>query len=566
MTTLAEETEETEGTGEHSAAWSDEDDWTRETLRLVRDLRSPHRRKRTGQIVYTLYCVALLLAVWGALPTMGLFLEKSMGADYSGHGPAILAALPAGSCALGLGWLLLAAWDAQWRGPVVPPRETVDWLLAQPVHVARVLRPWFWGSAAISGGAGLLVAAIGTVALSLTVGVGLPAAFGWCLLGGCGLPLLATALATAVEGSQRVARWARLATPYVGMAVLALVAQAVMAVGGDRLPALERVELWSGPWGWAGLAALAPTPAALPGGPAAGVLLAVVVAGALAAAHRFTGSLALSAVRRRSRTATGVMAALRTVEFRTARQAVAGVTGGARSARWRVPAPRRPELAVPWRDALALLRTPGRLGRAVVLAVPAVLGAVLAASAHGWPGVAAALASLVFGYWSLTQLMEPARVETDDTRRGSWAPYPYRGLMLRHTAVPVALGLVGALAAAGVLAGEGAGARALLAPALVPPLVGASLVNACRGATKHHLLMSSAQSPTGSMGPVLFLGWYGAGALAAVVMLVVPFLTALHSGSAASIVTAVAASAMVVVIMVRWAVTRIGNLTAPLAD
>jgi hypothetical protein len=497
---------------------------------------------------------------------MGLFLEKSMGADYSGHGPAILAALPAGSCALGLGWLLVAAWDAQWRGPVVPPRETVDWLLAQPVHVARVLRPWFWGSAAISGAAGLLIAAIGTVALGLTVGVGLPAAFGWCLLGGSGLPLLATALATAVEGSERVARWARLATPYVGMAVLALVAQTVMAVSGDQLPGLERVELWSGPWGWAGLAALAPTPAALPGGWAAGVLLAVVVAGALAAAHRFAGSLALSAVRRRSRTATGVMAALRTVEFRTARQAVAGVTGGGRPARWRLPAPGWAELAVPWRDTLALLRTPGRLGRTVVLGVLAVLGAVLAASAHGGSGLAAALASLVFGYWSLTQLLEPARVETDDTRRGSWAPYPYRDLMLRHTAVPVVLGLVGALVAAGVLAGEGAGARSLLAPALVPPMVGASLVNACRGATKHHLLMSPAQSPTGSLGPVLFLAWYGAGALAAVVTLVFPFLTALHSGSAASVVTAVAASGMVTVIMVRWAVTRIGHLTAPSAD
>ncbi|MDX2812895.1 hypothetical protein PV410_10045 [Streptomyces sp. PA03-5A] len=566
MTTLAEETGDTGEAGEHSAAWSDEDDWTRETLRLVRDLRTPHRRKRTSQIAYTVYCVALLLAVWGGLPSLGLFLEKSMGADYSGHGPAILAALPAGSCALGLGWLLVAAWDAQWRGPVVPPRETVDWLLAQPVDVARVLRPWFWGSAAIAGGAGLLVAAIGMIALGLTVGVGLPAAFGWCLLGGSGLPLLATALATAVEGSERVARWARLATPYVAMAVLALVAQTVLAVGGDRLPGLERVELWSGPWGWAGLAALAPTPAALPGGWAAGVLLAVVVAGALVAAHRFTGSLLLSAVRRRSRTATGVMAALRTVEFRTARQAVAGVTGGGRSTRWRLPAPRRPELAVPWRDTLALLRTPGRLGRAVVLGVLAVLGAVLAASAHGGSGVTAALASLAFGYWSLTQLMEPARVETDDTRRGSWAPYPYRGLMLRHTALPVVLGLVGALVAAGVLAAEGAGARALLAPALVPPLVGASLVNACRGATKHHLLMSSAQSPTGSMGPVLFLGWYGAGALAAVVMLVVPFLTALHSGSGASIVTAVVAGGLATVIMVRWAVTRIGNLTAPLAD
>jgi hypothetical protein len=560
VTTLAEETPE------HSAAWSDGDDWTQEALRLVRDLRTPHRRKRTGQIGYTLYCVALLLAVWGALPTMGLFLEKSMGADYSGHGPAILAALPAGSCALGLGWLLVAAWDAQWRGPVVPPRETVDWLLAQPVGVARVLRPWFWGAAAISGGAGLLISAIGMVALGLTVGVGLPAAFGWCLLGGSGLPLLATALATAVEGSERVARWARLATPYVGMAVLALVAQTAMAVSGDRLPGLERAELWSGPWGWAGLAALAPTPAALPGGWAAGVLLAVVVAGALAAAHRFAGSLALSALRRRSRTATGVMAALRTVEFRTARQAVAGVTGGGRPARWGLPAPGWAELAVPWRDTLALLRTPGRPGRTVVLGVLAVLGAVLAASAHGGSGVAAALASLVFGYWSLTQLLEPARVETDDTRRGSWAPYPYRDLMLRHTAVPVVLGLVGALVAAGVLAGEDAGARALLAPTLVPPLVGASLVNACRGATRHHLLMSPAQSPTGSLGPVLFLVWYGAGALAAVVTLVFPFLTALHSGSAASVVTVVAASGMVTVIMVRWAVTRIGNLTAPLAD
>ncbi|MFJ4982367.1 hypothetical protein ACIP9H_01020 [Streptomyces sp. NPDC088732] len=560
MTTLAEET------GERSAAWSDEDDWTRETLRLVRDLRTPHRRKKAGQIGYTVYCVALLLAVWGGLPSLGLFLEKSMGADYSGHGPAILAALPAGSCALGLGWLLVAAWDAQWRGPVVPPRETVDWLLAQPVDAGRVLRPWFWGAAAISGGAGLLVSAIGTIALGLTVGVGLPAAFGWCLLGGVGLPLLATALATAVEGSERVARWARLATPYVGMAVLALAAQTVMAVNGHRLPGLERVELWSGPWGWAGLAALAPTPSALPGGQVGGVLLAVVVAGALVAAHRYAGSLALSAVRRRSRTATGVMAALRTVEFRTARQVVAGVTGGGRSARWRLPAPRWAQLAVPWRDSLALLRAPGRLGRAVVLGVLAVLGAVLAASAHGGTGVTAALAALIFGYWSLTQLMEPARLETDDTRRASWAPYPYRDLMLRHTAVPVALGLVGTLVAAGVLAAEGAGARALLAPALVPALVGASLVNACRGATKHHLLMSSAQSPAGSLGPVLFLGWYGSGMLAAVALLVVPFLTALHSGSAASIVTAVAASGFVTVIMVRWAVTRIGNLTAPLAD
>ena len=47
--------------------------------------------------------------------------------------------------------------------------------------------------------------------------------------------------------------------------------------------------------------------------------------------------------------------------------------------------------------------------------------------------------ALGFGYWAVAQFLEPARLETDDTRRGSWSPYPYRGLMLRHTILPTAL-------------------------------------------------------------------------------------------------------------------------------
>ncbi len=556
MSTLAEPAEE------HAAAWADEDDWTDEALRLLRDLRAPHRRKRAGQIGYIVYCVLLLLVVWGALPSMGLFLQASMGADYTGHGPAVLAAMPAGICALGLGSLLLAARDGLWRGPVVPPRESVDWLLAQPVRVGRVLRPWLWGSCAVSAGAGLLTAAIGMVTLGLTVKVGLPAAFGWCLVGGAGLPLLATALGTAVEGSERVARWVRLVTPYAAVAVLGLAAQSVLAAGGHRVPWLERAELWSGPWGWAGIAALSPTPAAVPGGVTAAILLTVVVGGAVALAHRAAGVLALSAVRHRSRTATGVMTALRTVEFRTARQVVSGAVGGGRPARLRLPAPRRAFLAVPWRDALALLRLPGRLGRAVLLAVLALLGAVLAVGAHGGSGVGAAAAALAFGYWSAAQLLEPARVETDDTRRGSWSPYPYRDLMLRHTIVPAAFGLLVAVAAAGVLLASGAGARAVLAPAAVPPLVAAGLVSACRGAAKQHLLMAPAQSPTGSMGPVMFLGWYAAGPLAVTAALLIPFVVALHTASAASVLTAVAADGLVTAMMLRWAVMRIAKLTA----
>lgn len=555
MSTVAESAEE------HAAAWSEEDDWTDEALHLVRDLRAPHRRKRAGQIGYVVYCVLLVLVVWGALPSMGLFLQASMGADYTGHGPAILAAVPAGACALGLATLLLAARDALWRGPVVPPREGVDWLLAQPVRIGRVLRPWLWGSCAVSAGVGLLTAVIGMVTLGLTVGVGLPAAFGWCLAGGAGVPLLATALAAAVERSERIARWVRLLTPVLTVLVLALAAQSGLAVVGDRLRLLERIEMWSGPWGWAGIAALSPTPAAVPGGWAAVALLAALAGGALAVADRAVETLPLSAVRHRSRTATGVMTALRTAEFRTARQVVGGATGSGRPARWRLPVPRRALLSVPWRDTLALLRMPGRVGRSVVLAVFAVLGAVLAAAAHGGSGVVASIAALLFGYWSLTQLLEPARVETDDTRRGSWAPWSYRDLMLRHTVVPAAIGLVMGTVAAGVLLASGAGARAALAPAVVPALVAAGLVNACRGATRQHLMMSPAQSPTGGLGPLMFLAWYAAGPLVAVAALLIPFTVALHTTSAASVVTAVAGAALVASLMVRWAMLRIARLT-----
>jgi hypothetical protein len=541
MSTLAEPAQES------AAAWTDEDDWTDEALRLLRDIRSPHRRKRAGQVAYGIYCVLLVLVVWGALPSMGLFIQQSMGADYTGHGPAILAAIPAGSCALGLGWLLLAARDALWRGPVVPTRESVDWLVAQPVRIGRVLRPWWWASAAASAGVGLLVAAIAMVTLGLTVRVSLPAAFGWSLAGGAGLPLLATALGTAVVRGERVARWARAASPVAAVLVLALAAQSGLAVAGHRVGWLERAELWSGPWGWAGIAALSPTPAAVPGGWVALGLLVVLVGGCLALSGRAVGGLALSAVRHRSRTATGVMTALRTAELRTARQAIAAASGGGRPTRVRLPAPRRAVLAVPWRDALGLLRVPGRIGRAVALAALAVLGAVLAAGAHG--------------YWSVAQLLEPARMETDDTRRGSWAPYPYRSLMLRHTVLPTALGLLVAAVACWLLLASGAGARAALAPATVPPMVAAGLVNACRGATKQHLLMSNSQSPTGNMGPLLFLGWYGAGALAVVAALAIPFTVALHTATGASVVTAVVADALVTALMVRWSTMRIAKLT-----
>jgi len=553
----------TEPAEEHAADWSAEDDWTDESLRLLRELRAPHRRQRAGQIGYIVYCVAILAVVWGVLPSMGLFLQASMGADYTGHGPAILAAMPAGLCALGVGCLLLGARDGLWRGPVVPPRESIDWLLAQPVRIGRVLRPWFWLSCAAALGLGVLIAAAGMVTLGLTVRVGLAAGFAWCLVGGVCMPLLATALGIAVENSSRVARWVRSLTPYASVVVLALAAQSALAADGHVVPWLERAELWSGPWGWTGLAALSPTPAAVPGGPVAAVALPALTAGCLVLANRaLSSALPLSAIRRRSLTASGFMSALLTVELRTARQIVAGAAGSGRPARFRLRAPRRAQLAVPWRDCLALLRSPGLIGKSLVLTAIAVPAAVLAVNAHGGIAVAATLVALGLGYWAVAQLLEPARLETDDTRRGSWAPYPYPRLMLRHAIVPVVVALVVSCLAAAVVLPLGGTARAALAPAVVPAFVAAGLVNACRGASKHHLLMSpAAQSPSGSFGPVLFLIWYAAGPFTALVLLVVPVMMALHAATAAATATAALAGAAVTCVLLQWAYTRAGKLT-----
>ncbi|AEW99196.1 hypothetical protein [Streptantibioticus cattleyicolor] len=546
---------------EHAAAWSEEDDWTEETLRLLRSLRAPHRRKRAGEIGYVLYCVVLVLVAWGALPSLGLFLQTSLGADYTGLRQPVLRALPAGSCALALAVLVLAARDALWRGPVVPPRESVDWLLTQPVRVGRLLRPWLWVSGGASLAVGVVAAGVGMVALGLTVGVGLPAAFGWCLAGTATVPVLGTVIGVAVERHGRAARWARRAAPWASLAVLALVAQCVLAVLGHPVRWLERVELWSGPWGWAGLAALSPTPAAVPGGAVAAAALLVLGAAASWWAVRAAGAIPLAEVRRRSRTASGVKTALLTVELRTARQVASGASGGARVGRIRLPAPRRAALAVPWRDAVALLRAPGRAMRTVPATVLAVLSGVVAAGAHRGTALVAVLAALTFGYWAITQLLEPARLETDDTRRASWAPYRFPNLMMRHLVVPAVLGLLLSVPVVVAVVLCGGGWRATLAPAAVPALIAAALVNACRGAGRQHLLLSPAQTPTGSAGPLLYLLWYCSGPLATLAVLCVPYTLALHRPDGPAVPAACAVSLAATAGLLRWAWARARKFT-----
>ncbi|MGK4579386.1 hypothetical protein [Kitasatospora sp. HPMI-4] len=535
------------------AEWTADDDWTDEALALLRAMRAPHRRQRAGQIGYAVYCVLLILVVWGAVPSLGMFLQASMGTDYTAHGAALLAAMPGGIAAVGLATVLLVLRDGLWRGPVVPPRATADWLLAHPVRPRPVLRPWFWLSCALALFPGLVTACGGMVALGLTARVPLLAGLGWCLLGGVCLPLLAICAGLLVERSDAAARWVRRLTPYAMVLVIALGVQSALAAAGHPVHWLERLELWSGPWGWAGIAALAPTRAAVPGSWVAAGLLVVPTVVCLVLADRAAATVPLHRLRERARAAAGVLAALRTIELRAARLAVTEASGGERRFRVRLPAPRRAWLVVPWRDTLALLRSPARLGRAVVLTVPALLCAVLAHGQRGVPSLAATAVALVFGYLAVAQLLEPARIETDDIRRASWSPYPVSGLMLRHAIVPTLLGVAAGLACAPVLLAAGAGPVVWLAPAVVPALVGAGLVNACRGAIRRDLAYSPRQGAAGGTGPAVFAAWYTAGPAVTVLVLTVPFATALRGTAAAQITIAVLWALVLAAGLLRWA-------------
>jgi hypothetical protein len=489
-------------------------DWTGETLALLRALRAPHRRSRAGQIGYAVYSVVLIVLSWGGLFSLGLFANASMGADYTADGPHLLAALPSGVTALSLGFLLVVARDALWRGPVVAPRATVDWLLSQPVRPGPVLRPWLAVSCGIAVVPGVLAAAGAAVALGLMEKVPFLSALGWALVGGVLVPLLATACGVAVERFSGVARWVRRATPVVALAVVLLAVQCVLAVLGHRSTALERVEMWSGPWGWPALAGLQPTSAAQPGGWVGAVLLGVLTLLAVGWAYRAAPGIPLGSLRLRARTAAGVAAALRTAELRSARLVLAQVDQRGRKVRLRIPPPQRAALIVPWRDLTALLRAPSRFGRAVLFAAPALLLAEPAASARGADRVLLTALAVALGYLGVAQLAEPARVEADDPRRAGWSPYPYAKLMMRHAVVPVTAAVLLMAVGAGIASALGVSSAVWLAPVAALPLTAAAMVNACRGPSRQELMYTPRGA--GSMGPFLFLAWYAAGPLTTV--------------------------------------------------
>ncbi|MEW1861539.1 hypothetical protein AB0399_14360 [Streptomyces sp. NPDC088194] len=520
-----------------SGGWSEaDDDRTTETLAWLRTKRKAHRRRQGRDLAVLLYSVLLAVVGYGSGLAVHFLRGLDEGTDYGGFGAGLTRGLPALFTALSLLLFLVSARDALWRGPVVLPGPAVGWLLAQPVRRAAVLRPWFRLSAGLALIPGVLGGVAGAVALRVTgqasIGEALPAALPAAVC----LPLLAVAFGMAVERRPDRARTVRRWTAPAVLLLAALGAQTGLAGSGHRVRPLEWVELWSGPWGWAAQPVVRACGGSVPGWPAALALLLAATAAAVVLAHREAAAVPTGQLRARAATATTVASVAWSLELRAAKLALLEAGGGDATRMVRLPPPRgrwARHLAVVWRDALTLLRAPGRVGRAVLWTAAAATAAGLGADLGGERRPVGLVVGLVCGYLAVGALAESARVETDDLRRAAWSPYRLRGLMLQHGIVPAVVGAVLGLLAAVPFALHGAPIALLYLPLCAFPFTAAALYGACRGPARTQLMFLGGGSPIGSPGPLIYLAWYAAGPLVAVTVLA---LTLSH-GAPATVLT-----------------------------
>lgn len=504
------------------------DELTADTLAYLHRVRRTHRRQRRGSIVFWLYAALLILGFYGF--TFGRYAIEavSTGQPSGAVAPQVLAALSVGSPAI-FGLVLLAAVrDATWRGPIGVDTAAAAWLLPLPIRWGRLLRPRLWravgGAAAVGAGTG---AACGLV-LSMR-GLGTPGATIVAgLAAGVAIAVLATAAGALVErfgAAAGVRRW----TLPLWLFPVACAVAAVPAGMGYQLGWARRALLWSGPWGWAAQPLVAAVGGSVPGWPFATALLAATTVLALFAADRAARGLAGSTVRARARAVGGVTDAMRALQPRRARLAMRSAQGPKTPHRLRLPPPRSRFWLLPWRDVTALLRNSARLGWCLLWMASAHLLAMLAAITGG---VAVVLLSVIAAYLAAAQLVEPARLDADDTRRSALLPYRYASLALAHAAVPVVLLVIGNMLAVGLSALAGAPVLpGLLVLTAAPCLVGAALVGAYRGELPQRLLVrlhTGMDTPLGDPTPVAVVVWYSRGLLAALVLLTPALHRALH--------------------------------------
>jgi hypothetical protein len=494
-------------------------DSTRPTLALLRELRRGQGRKQAANAAFWAYLAVFLLLVYGGSLVAAAVRALRHPPPPAAQTPHVLHAAPAGLAALSLVLLLVLLRDALWRGPVTLPRPAVDWLLGTPVDRGALLRPRFRRSAAVAVIAG---AAVGIVPAAGLVELGLGGRDAGGVLRLTGTSMLSTALlfalatgaAALIERYPASSYWLRRATPVAVAAAAALAGLAAWAALGRPPPALASIALWSGPWGWAvqGTVAVAGGPAPL--WPLATAVLGALALALLAWAQRAAAGVPGAALRARAATLGAMSAAVLSMDTRGIAIAYSGA-GAPRRARFRLRPPRRRELIVVWRDLLAVLRAPSRLGGAAALAVLAV-GLVAVARHGGQVSLVPVGCGLALGYLAAAWLCEGARLDADDPRRSVPLPFSFGSLAWRHAVAPCLVLAVVAGAPAVALCVAAGDPRLLAVLAVtIPVLVAGAMINVFRGQFPPGLF-SGTDTPVGNTAAIQIVVWYARGPVLAV--------------------------------------------------
>jgi hypothetical protein len=412
------------------------------------------RRTRWRPTAYQIYATLLIGAIAGALG--GHAVSSLIGGSLNAHklavfGPAVLILV-----------LLATLRFGTWQGPVGFSTADVSFLLTAPIAIAELVRPKLDLGLWLGAAAGALVAGLALLLMSGGTGdIGVARALG-AVAGLAGFAVVGVASSWLVESSRRVSTFVRRASPALLALAAVLIAVSAASVG-------RSVAVWSGPWGWA----IAPL-AGSPGWPLA-VLLIVIAAGATTAlARRRAGAAGAEAFLTRAETRSGLTASAFTLDYRSAALTYRSALPARVIRHTGVPRPTQPRRVVLWRDALALLREPSRLGWAMLLGAAGTVEALT----HPGRALPAAVAAVLL-YFAASLLCEPLRTDVDAPDTSALLlSWPFARVLLAHCALPIAVmsGLTAATIVVVVLAGAaGAGALIVIPTVLLPVIVTAVL-------------------------------------------------------------------------------------------
>jgi hypothetical protein len=380
----------------------------------------------------TLYLSALTLALliglfWGLSKRLGALLLEVAGFYHFAWGaPAIVL-------------IFLAAFRYSTVQGFVSFTEP-DCLLILPAPIRRkdLVLPRLVTAGVLVGFAGALAGTLVAVVSAGTAQSG--GRTGKAALAGFALGVLIVAGSWHVQRLRWATLWVlRLTLPLLGLTILLGFAEGAGST-------TRSAGLWSGPWGW-GIVSVSAEGSSY-GWIGLVLLCTLALAGGISL-FRTAGRCSIEDFRSRARTRSQVVASLHALDWRTVAQAGKGSRAKTWQSRVRVRMPHKRVLIVPWHSAVALLRSPVRLGWGIMLAGAGMVLLTLQPTGQGtlWAGAVAL-------YLAATSLLEPLRLEVDSPATARlFLPWPFDKVLWLHCLLPTTIVVVaGVVAVAGATA------------------------------------------------------------------------------------------------------------------